>query len=133
VYTPNNQAVVQSVFDCFGKGDIDGILATLTDDVIFEGPESSDLPYAGTFRGKSGVKEFFTGMGQIEVSSFEPQEYLNVGNNVVVIGRWAGKVRKTGKSFQSRWVLVFELADGKIKRFRDFEETAATAAAFRTS
>jgi uncharacterized protein len=73
------------------------------------------------------------GMGQIDVSMFEPQEYLNVGNNVVVIGRWSCKVRKSGKSFQTKWVLVFELANGKITRFRDFEDTAATAAAFRIS
>jgi ketosteroid isomerase-like protein len=130
---PNNQAVIQAAFECFAKGDIDGILAKLTDDVIWEGPDNSDLPYSGTFRGKSRVKEFFSGVGQIEVASFEPQEFFNVGNNVIVIGRWGGKVRKSGKSFQSNWVFVFELADGKIRRLRDFQDTATTAAAFRTA
>jgi len=129
----NNQTVVQTAIECFMRGDLDGVLARLADDVIWEGPEKSELPYSGIYRGKSGVKEFFSGIGEVEVLSFEPREYLNAGNNVVVIGRWAGKVRTSGRSFQTKWVLVFDVVDGKIKRFRDFEDSAPTAAAFRKS
>jgi ketosteroid isomerase-like protein len=129
----SNEEVVRATLESFMKGDIDGLLTGLPDEIIFEGPQSPELPYSGIFRGKAEVKKFFAGIGQAEVSSFEPQEYLNAGNNVVVIGRWAGKVRKSGKSFQTKWALVFEVVDGKIRRFRDFEDTAGTAAAFRKS
>jgi ketosteroid isomerase-like protein len=55
----SNQPVVQTAIECFMRGDLEGVLARLADDVIWEGPEKSELPYSGIYRGKSGVKEFF--------------------------------------------------------------------------
>ena len=42
--TSRNQALVQSTFECFAKGEMDGILAKLAGEAVFEGPESSDIP-----------------------------------------------------------------------------------------
>jgi uncharacterized protein len=127
----SNQSIVQSMYESFAKGDIPAVLARLADDIVWEGTPSPELPYSGIRRGKPAVLEFFAGVGQVDVSLFEPLEYFTSGNTIIALGRWAGNVRKTGKSFQTNWAMVWDFENGKVKRFRDYEDTAPTAAAFR--
>jgi ketosteroid isomerase-like protein len=41
------------------------------------------------------------------------------------------KVKKTGKAMTSDWVHIFTIADGKVKTFREFLDTARAAEAYR--
>jgi ketosteroid isomerase-like protein len=50
---------------------------------------------------------------------------------VFVLGHYTYTVKKTGKSGSSDWVHVFTIADGKVKAFRDFSDTARAAEANR--
>ena len=51
---------VQDVYAAFGRGDVEAILAVLTDDVDWASePESSIAPWHGVRRGKAEVPSFF--------------------------------------------------------------------------
>jgi ketosteroid isomerase-like protein len=130
----NNPKVelIKNLYANFGRGNIDGILSALADDVRWEEPATPGVPYGGERQGKPAVRDFFAGVGQVEVASFEPQEYVVSGDRVLVIGRWSGKVKTTGKSFLSEWVMSWIVKDGKVTHFRAYEDTAALAAAFGT-
>ena len=126
-----NQRTVEKVFECFGRGDVPGILALLDDDVNWEimGPEV--VPYFGPRRGHEGALDFFQKLGTtVEFTDFAPEEFNASGDKVFVTGRETGRVRATGKSFDNLWAMVFTLAGGKIKRFRSYEDTHAVAEAF---
>ena len=127
-----NVSLVQSLYAEFGKGNIAGILAQLTDDVHWQEFDNKDIPYAGARSGKSEVEQFFQSISStINVSAFEPREFIEAGDKVVVLGQWAGTVKATNKNFTSRWAMVWTIANGKVKKFDCYEDTASTAAAFK--
>ena len=126
-----NVRVVQTLFERFGSGDVPGILGLLSEDVDWHirGPEA--VPYFGPRRGHDGVLDFFGKVAtSVEFESLQPEEFVPAGDKVLVIGGERGRVRATGKNFDNPWIMVFTLRDGKITRFRSYEDTAAVAEAF---
>lgn len=66
----------------------------------------------------------------MEIQRFEPREFIAQGDQVVVLGEERMRIKATGRIAENRWVMVFALRDGRIVRFREFDDTAAVAAAF---
>jgi ketosteroid isomerase-like protein len=126
-----NIALIQELYGCFGRGDVDGIIAKLTDDVVWEEPENALVPYFGRRQGKPAVRQFFADISVVEVESFEPQEFISSGDRVIVMGRWSGKASSTGKHFTTPWAMFWTVVDGKVSHYRAYEDTAATVAAFQ--
>jgi ketosteroid isomerase-like protein len=126
-----NLKVVQSLFECFGRGDVPGLLRLLDEDVDWHIKGPASVPYFGPRRGHEGALDFFGKLGaSVEFERFAPEDFIAGGDKVVVTGGERGRVRATGKSFEIEWALVFTLRDGKITRFRSYEDTAAVAEAF---
>lgn len=128
--TNANVQIIQDCYQKFMQGNIAGILDLLDPNVVWEEPAHPAIPYGGKRQGRPAVQDFFAGVGQVQVSNFEAKEYLASGDRVVVLGQWSGTVKATGKSFQSEFVMVWTVTNGKITRFTAYEDTAAVAAAF---
>ena len=119
-------AVVQTVYGAFGRGDVPGILAHCAAQVDWElvGPEK--LGYAGKRRDHAGIADFFSQVGQLDdIHAFEPREFIEDGDKVVVLGWESTTARDTGKRFESEWIHVFTVANGKVTRWRGFFDTAS--------
>ena len=70
-----NTKVVQDAYAAFGRGDVEGILDRLDDDVVWRGVygAGAHVPTAGERRGKAQVGEFFKQVAQnVSFSRFEP-------------------------------------------------------------
>ena len=129
--TEENKRVVQSIFEAFGRGDVPGVLASLSEDVTWKAPGPSAVPYFGDRSGHGGATEFFVQLGtNVDFEHFEPGAFIAEGDKVVVLGRERGRVKATGKSFDNDWALVFTLDGGKVTGFQCYENTAAIAEAF---
>lgn len=130
----NEQRNIQAVRDAyaaFGRGDITSVLDTLTDDVEWDIPGTSDIPYAGVYRGIGGAADFFRALGEAdEIQLFEPERFFASGDMVVALGRYAARVRKTGKVAQSAWVHTFTFRGDKVAKFREYADTAKYAQAY---
>ncbi|HEX7176930.1 MAG TPA: nuclear transport factor 2 family protein [Pyrinomonadaceae bacterium] len=127
----DNVSVVQRAFEAFGGGDVPAFLSFLSEDVewTIAGPPS--VPYAGERRGHEGVTEFLQAIGgAVEFERFEPQEFIAQGDRVAVVGFERARLRSSGRTFDNPWVLLFTLKDGKITRFRSYEDTYAVAQSF---
>ena len=77
--------------------------------------------------------EFFATFNEaIDYESWEAHEFIAEGNTVVVIGeeRWRAKDRQAA---DNPWVLVITVHEGKVARFRAYEDTAASQDAFLAS
>ena len=131
VPTHANLEIVQGIFASFGTGDIPAVVAALSEDIewVVSGPRG--IPFAGARRGKPAVLAFFSVLGQtVGIQQFEPQEFIVQGDQVVVIGLERLRVKATGRIAENRWVMVFTLQAGRVVRYREFDDTAALAAAF---
>ena len=124
--------VVQQAYAAFGRGDLEGILALLTDDVDWRFLASAGIPYAGRCTGKQEVQGWFGKLAESDdIQKFEPREFLEGPNHVTVLGWEQTQPRPNGKAFESEWVHVFTLRDGKISRWIGTLDTAAYVAAGR--
>jgi ketosteroid isomerase-like protein len=128
-----NIAFVQSLYAAFGRGDIKAVIAGLAADVdwIVNG-RRKDYPTLGSWKGQEGVQKFFEGVAEHqEAVEFTPREFFAADDRVCVLGHYAWKIRKTGRSAASDWAHVFTVRNGKVVKFREFTDTAQFAEAYR--
>ena len=129
--TPTENAdVVRRLFDAFNRGDFEGALALVQDDV--EWGEPPDIPdTGGVYRGHEGlVAEFARFLEAWEELRVDLEEMTHVGGQVVVLTHWIGRSRGTRIEVDQRVAQVYELRDGKVARVRQFrthEEALAAA------
>lgn len=128
----SNVKVVQRVYDLFSAGKLNEIPELLTDNFewTFYGPEQ--LPWSGTYIGRSGVEKFFEIVGElIEVEHFDTSEYIDAGDWVVVRGTSQARILATEVRYTTNWVNIFTLRDGRICRLHDLYETASVVLALQ--
>jgi ketosteroid isomerase-like protein len=126
-----NVAIVQQTYEAVGRGDISAVLDVLTDDVEWTLQGPTTIPFAGTRHGHEGVADFFAQIAQsLEFELFEPYDMIGQGDTVVAIGRERSRSTASGHAVVQEWAHVYTLTDGKISRFRAFEDTAALDAVF---
>ena len=128
----DNVRLVQNAYDAFKRGDIEGLLQLVAEDVEWITPGPSDImPAAGHRRGREGVADFFSSLSsQEDVELFEAKEYVAQGDKVVAICSYRGRVKATGRTAEVDLIHVFDVKDDKVQRFREFFDTAAVLPAF---
>jgi uncharacterized protein len=126
------RATIDQIYSAFGKGDMPGVFDTLSPDIVWRlVGRPVDVPYAGEFRGHAGTQKFLEGLvGALDILEFGPSEVIDAGDKIVALGRERCKVKATGRTYETDWVHVFHLKDGKIVRFQEFMDTATMAKAF---
>jgi|EndMetStandDraft_5_1072996.scaffolds.fasta_scaffold12135_4 uncharacterized protein len=116
-------AVVQAIYEAFGRGDIPAILGHLADDVEWEyGVNSTDVPWLQPRRGRAAVTGFFEALAALDIHSFKVNALLaDAGANVVVaLAALDATVRSTGMRIveeDEAHMWYFDAA-GKVARFR---------------
>ena len=124
----SNIEATKKGYECFQRGDIPSLTRDLLDDnCIWISPGPKDkLPWAGTFKGKHEIANFFAPVGQnLEFSEFAPREMIEQGETVVVLGTLAGRAKKSGKAVKNEWAHVFKFRQGKVVFFQEYIDTAA--------
>lgn len=114
---------IKSVYDAFAKSDIMGVLEVLSADIAWT--EAEGFPYGGTYHGPKGVLEgVFMRLGS-EWNGFAavPNEFIDGGDTIVVLGKYSGTYKATGKSFEADFAHVWKLRDGKAAQFVQYVDT----------
>lgn len=120
-----NVQEVQQAYAAFGRGDIDGILSRLTDDVDWQFLGPLEIPTAGVRHGKAAVAKFFQQVNDTwQFERFEPRQFIAQGDMVVALGYYSGTVKASRRPFASEWAHVFTMKGGKATRFREYADTA---------
>ena len=125
-------AAVQRLYAAFGRGDIDGVLAELAEDVDWAAEAAgSGAPWYGAYRGRDAVPGFFAAIaGAIDIERFELIGCTAGETDVVATVRWAYRVVATGRRAEMYMQHWWRFADGRIVWFRGSEDSAQTVAAF---
>lgn len=122
--------IVRRSYDAFARDDMDGVLADMHPDI--EWHQAQGLPHGGLYHGLDEVKRnIFDPLDDEWWDEFTatPDEFLDAGDEVIVIGRYRGKAKGTGKPLDVPFVHVWTLRDEKAIRFRQFLDTAGWVAA----
>lgn len=128
-----NIASVQHIYDCFGRGDVPGILSCLSDGVEWwHAGNPAIIKYAGAFNGKDGVAQFFQALGaSVEFTGFEVSNYRAGGNQVTCDGKVSAIARATGKPYNVFPVFTWTFDEqGKACALRADGDMSAAEAAF---
>ena len=114
---------IKQVYQAFAEGDVPTVLGALSPEIDWT--EAEGFPYAGTYHGPRAVLEgVFMRLGS-EWNGFAaiPDEFIDGGDTVVVLGKYSGAYKKTGKSFQANFAHVWKMQDGKAIRFIQYVDT----------
>ena len=122
--------VVHAAYSAFGRGDVPAILDLLADEVEWKFVGARGLPYTGTFRTRDEIARWFASIPEVdEIQAFEPREFITGGEHVTVLGWERTRAVPDGKVFETDWVHVFTVRDGRIVRYLGMYDTQASAEA----
>ena len=127
-----NTKLVQLGYEKFGSGDIEGLTELFSDDIRWTTPVVEGAPFTGPRRGKDDVVEFFKLLSENEeFERFEPLEFVAQNEKVVVLGESRALIKPTGRNFETSWVHIFHVRDGKISEFLEFFDNLAATKAYQ--
>jgi len=126
--TEKNVQTVKDFFAAIGRGDKDGLLALIAEDIEWIIP-GEDWPLAGTHRGHAGLADVLQKASKTMETSTEPREFVAQGDRVLVVGVATGKIKATNKPFKDDWVFAITVQNGKLTKIREYIDTQALAQA----
>ena len=120
-----NVALVRSLYEAFAQGDIPTVLAAMHPQIAWHEAENSPYDDGGPAVGPEEVlNKVFMRLGS-EWEGFTPhvEEIIGAGDQVVVLGRYGGVYKATGKELHAQFAHVYRLEDGKVTRFDQYTDT----------
>jgi ketosteroid isomerase-like protein len=127
----SNLRVVQDLYAAFRAKDEERLRELFAPDV--EWIQCAGFPGGGTRKGVDEVlAKVFAGL-QSEWSDWRVpiDEFIDGGDTIVALGRYAGTHGTTGRSMEAVCAHVYDVADGRITRYRQYADTVPLAAAAR--
>jgi uncharacterized protein len=133
VSAEDNIDTIKGVYEAFGSGDVEAILAQCSDDVDWASDVANPVaPWQGERHGKAELPSFFAAIaGAGTVNEFTPLSFAaNESGEVMVLLHWSFTVAETGRQLASNLHHYWRLSGGKITYYRGSEDSAQVAAAF---
>ena len=118
-----NADIITALYDSFAKGDVPGVLAAFDENISWI--EAAGFPYGGTYVGANAIGENVFMKLATEWTGFAaiPENFVDGGDTVVVIGNYTGTYNKTGKNMNVPFAHVYTLSGGKIVKFVQHTDT----------
>ncbi len=126
-----NVALAQSVYDAFARGDVPTVVGAMDPNIEWIEPVAPGFPFGGVRRGPQEVIDNVFALLQTyyQEIAFLPQEFVDDGDRVLILGESRGKAKASGTSFQVGFVHVLTFRDGRWTRFQHYTNTGVIAAA----
>lgn len=123
----NNVELVKQGYKLFAKGDIEGVSALFHPEI--EWNASQGLPYIegdGVFIGPSAIAQNVFAKVPQNIDNFhiDIQELFGSGDKVVMVGKYQGVYKATGKEFNANATHVWTVKDGKATHYFQAVDTA---------
>jgi uncharacterized protein len=118
--------IAKEAYAAFARGDIAAILPVISEEVEWRVVGPDTLPFPTLSKTRDEVANYFKQLTEAEeITAFEPREFIDAGDRIVVLGFVAATMRETKKSFETEWVHVLTMKDGMLTRLIEFFDTAA--------
>ena len=117
--------LVQEMLTAFGKGDMEALKKTLSDDTTWVYHGVNGIPYNGTYQGKEGAVKFIMNiMANVDVLDFQVTKIVAEQNTVIVLGSEKQKIKSNGEVLEQNWVQVYTVESDLITRLDEYANTA---------
>ncbi len=114
-----NAARMRAAFEAFGRGDLETVRQTFTDDATWTNAGSG--PLAGTYRGWPEVSAMFGRLMELTGGTYRFELRSALADDRHAVAVYDATSTVAGSTMTSRWVLVDELApDGRTTSTRTF-------------
>ncbi len=115
-----NLQIIQQLYDAFLRRDVVALLDGMDEDVEWRIDGPAEIPFTGAVRGRGEValvlqRSFAT----VQDQQPEIRDVSAEGDTVTVHGFERGKHKPTGNPYETSWVHIFTLRDGKVVKFHE--------------
>ena len=121
--------VIQKLYEAFGRGDIPGVLAFIDENATWINPYGQGhFPgqWGRPCRGHAEIVGFFQALNEaVDVRGFVPSEIIAQGSKVVVLVKWNGVVRQTGKPFDVLLAHIWTLRNEIVVDYIGLDDATA--------
>jgi ketosteroid isomerase-like protein len=120
-----NVELARDAYEDFARDDLERVLAVLHPEI--EWHQAQGLPHGGLYTGVDEVRRaIFAPLDEEWWDGFraDPEQFIDGGDEVVVLGRYTARAKATGKPLAVPFVHVWTIRDGRVVRFRQFLDTA---------
>jgi ketosteroid isomerase-like protein len=120
-----NVEVVRACWETFGREGQEAMIRNFAHPQI-KWRVRSDLPDAATYQGHDGLRRLFARFEEVfEEQGYEPQDFVDAGDSVVVPLRWWGRGRGSGVTATERFeTWVFTVRERSITKVEEFATRA---------
>ena len=126
-----NVEVIRGIYEAFGRGDVPAVLGQM--DQRIEWREAENFIYAdrNPYMGPQAVLEgvFMRFGAEWEGFTVTPEEWLDAGNHVVVLGTYTGRSKETGREVRAQFAHVWGVRGERVVRFQQYTDTKQFAEA----
>ena len=118
--------VMRQRYDAFNQGDVEGATQDWSDDFVWQGSNSTELPGGGKHTGKDQALQVLQqAVGAWDEFKLSADEFFEDGDTVVVLGHT--EVSKGGNSASTPVVHIWRWQGEKIKRLQILTDTLQAA------
>jgi uncharacterized protein len=120
----SNVTIAKALYKAFGEGDIEAVLGGMTANVQWS--EAQGMPFGGEYVGPQAVAENVFATIPQEFGEFQvvPEQFVDGGDTVVMLGWYVGTGRRTGRSVKARAIHAMTFEGSKVARFIQLADTA---------
>ena len=120
-----NVQIVRGLYEAFARGDVPTVLGQM--DQSIEWNEAENFIYAdrNPYVGPQAVLEgvFMRFGSDWEGFTVTPEEWLDAGDRIVVLGTYSGTHKARGKQVRAQFAHIWSVREGRVVRFQQYTDT----------
>jgi len=127
----DNIAVIRGIYESFGRGDVTSVLGQMHQHIEWREAENFIYADRNPYRGPQAVLEGVFMRLASEWADFKvmPEEWLDAGNHIVVLGTYSGRHKESGKEVRAQFAHIWGVTHGRVVRFQQYTDTKQFAEA----
>jgi len=120
-----NVQVIRELYEAFGRGDVPTVLGKMDQSIEWNEAENfiyaDRNPYVGPLAVLEAVLMRFG--AEWEGFTVTPEEWLDAGDRIVVLGTYSGTHKATGRQLRAQFAHIWSVREGRVVRFQQYTDT----------
>ena len=120
-----NITVIRGMYESFSKGDVTSVLGQMHQHIEWREAENFIYADRNPYRGPEAVLEGVFMRLASEWADFKvtPEEWLDAGNHIVVLGTYSGRHKECGREVRAQFAHIWGVTHGRVARFQQYTDT----------
>ena len=120
-----NITVIRGMYESFSTGDVTSVLGQMHQHIEWREAENFIYADRNPYRGPQAVLEGVFMRLASEWADFKvmPEEWLDAGNHIVVLGTYSGRHKESGREVRAQFAHIWGVTHGRVVRFQQYTDT----------